>query len=213
MKKEPLMKIDLQFFAEPDPEPEPDNDKQDPKDDSITMTQSELDAEINKANQKAIDNAKKGMVSEDYMQQQIQDAIKKAEDDSELTDKEKEQKRKDEKTKELEDKIAEYQRKEKVDEQIKEAKSTLDDKGITEFEPLLSQIITDDEEANQERIEAFAEGIQSRDESIKNDLQKQLGTRSILDGNSSTSATLGEQFAKQANQQQTQQANDPWKTN
>lgn len=213
MKKESLMKINLQFFAEPDPEPEPDNNDPDPKDDSITMTQSELDAEINKANQKAIDNAKKGMVSEDYMQKQIQDAIKKAEDDSKLTDKERKEKEKDEKTKELENKIAEYQRKEKVDEQIKEAQSTLDDKGITEFEPLLSQIISDDEEANQERIEAFAKGIQERDESIKNDLQKQLGTRSILDGNSSTSATLGEQFAKQANQQQTQQANDLWKIN
>lgn len=119
MKKDELLKMNLQFFAESpagDEPPADDNpgDGGEPPKGSVNsevnlpQTQAELDAAINKANQKAIENARKGMFTKEDVQAEIQKALKKEKDYGELSESERREKELEDKEKALEAKEAEF---------------------------------------------------------------------------------------------------------
>lgn len=110
-----LLKMKLQFFADPDGGD--DNTNPDGNDENhggdggsggseieLPKTQAELDAAINRANQKAIENARKGMFSQEDVQAEIQKALQKEKDYADLSEAERKQK-------EFDDQVAEFNKK------------------------------------------------------------------------------------------------------
>lgn len=119
MKKDELLKVNLQFFAEPPAGDEPPADDNpgdgggQPKGSAnsevnLPQTEAELDAAINKANQKAIENARKGLFTKDDLQAEVQKALQKEKDYGDLSESERKQKELDDKVKEFEAKEAEF---------------------------------------------------------------------------------------------------------
>lgn len=212
MNKEELLKMNLQYFAEEDSGQDEGGQEQDEggeEDLNLPKTQSELDALVNKANQTAIKNATKNMVPKEDLDTIIDEKLSEAEKLKNMTDEEKE----DHEVSKLQKKIEEYERKENIQEMSKVAQETLTEQGITEFNDFLGFVVTEEAETTKERVSAFAKAIEARDEKIKEEFQKQLGTRTVLEGNSTGKLSLGEQLAQQANEQVKQPDNDPWKTN
>lgn len=110
-----LLRMKLQFFADPDGGD--DNTNPDGNDENhggdggsggseieLPKTQAELDAAINRANQKAIENARKGMFSQEDVQAEIQKALQKEKDYADLSEAERKQK-------EFDDQVAEFNKK------------------------------------------------------------------------------------------------------
>jgi len=179
--------------------------------DKLPQSQSELDAIINKSNQAAIDNVKKDMYSKEDIENLLDEKMSEVEKLKNMSDDEKEEYEKDQ----LKEKIAEYERKETIREMSKTAQETLEEKGIAEFEEFIPYIVTEEAESTKERVNKFAEAMEKRDkeieEKIKKETQEQLGVRTILDGNNASTKSIGQQYAEQANEQNKQPDNDPWK--
>lgn len=123
-----LLKMHLQYFAEDGG----DGGEDDPKGGSagdgddknlegagveLPKTQAELDAAINKANQKAIKNATKGLLTEDDVEARIKAALKKEKDYSALSDDERKQKEWDDEKAKFEKEKADFAR-QKLEAQI-----------------------------------------------------------------------------------------------
>jgi hypothetical protein len=215
MKEKDLLKMNLQYFAEDpkggegdDPNNQKDeggegsNDKQpkdeQPKDDPVEFTEEQ---------QKALEN----IISDRLARQakKYEKEIDEAKEYEKLSDDEKVQAD----LKKLQEENEEYKRQENLREMSKVAQEKLEGEGVTEFGDLLEYVVADDAETTKERVDDLAKALKARDEKIKEELQKQLGTRTILGGNDTAGLSLGEQMAKEANQQNKPTDNDPWKIN
>lgn len=106
MKKDDLLKLDLQFFADGgDDEPPADDDQE-----NKTFTQSEVDSQISKAVDSAL--KKREAKHQEDLQKAIDDAIAEKERLSKLSEKERKDEELSQREKELADRLAEIERKE-----------------------------------------------------------------------------------------------------
>lgn len=163
--KNPLS-LDLQHFSsEDDPEPEDDLEDKDPEpeDDTKdkTFTQSEVDSQISKAVEKALNNRDK------EVEKRIEEERKEAERLAKLTEKEREKEELTQREKELEKRAAELERKEL----LSDAESTLRDKNLpTSFSEVL---LGDDAEKTLENINKFKESFDTAvSEAVKEKLRQ-----------------------------------------
>lgn len=172
IKNQP-MKLNLQFFAEPDePTDDPvDNlenkqgakNNDDPKDDK-TFTQSEVDSQISKAVEKAISNKRKEFEQE--KQQAIEDAKKDAAEYAKMTKAQQEEADYNKRLKELEERERELNMK-----QLKsEVESDLKEEGLpTEFAGTLINL------EDNEKIKEAITGIKKQfDEAVNNAVKEAL---------------------------------------
>ena len=148
MNKDKL-KMNLQYFAE-DSEAETDEDEKKEEESQLPTNQSELDALINKSNQKAIENAKKGLFTEEQVQEMVQEEMKKQKEYADLSEDERKQRElKEQKTK-LEEERAEFE----YEKLLTEVKSDLVDKGLpATFAEML--VIKGGNEKSFEMVKAF----------------------------------------------------------
>lgn len=115
-KSDKLLKMNLQYFADPDPtdppaDPNGGNDE-DPKDPDVELpsSQSELDSVVNKAVQKALENTRKEHEKE--LEKEREKARSDAENYAKMTEKEKEEAKLKERIEKLEAKERELNNKE-----------------------------------------------------------------------------------------------------
>lgn len=151
-----LLRMNLQMFAAddgggnggetPDPEVEETNEEES----SLPKDQSELDALINKSNQKAIENAKKGLFTEEQVQELVQAEMKKQKEYADLSEDEREQREFEEQKSKFEEQKAEFE----YDKLLTEVKSDLVDKGLpASFAEVLA--IKGDNEKSFEMVKNF----------------------------------------------------------
>lgn len=149
--------MNLQMFAKadetggetPDPETEVETEENEVET-QLPTNQSELDALINKANQKAIENAKKGLFTKEQVQQMVQDEISKEKEYADLSEDEREQREFKEQKSKFEEQKAEFE----YEKLLTEVKSDLVDKGLpTSFAEVLA--IKGDNEKSFEVVKNF----------------------------------------------------------
>lgn len=157
-----LLKMNLQMFAaddgggdggkEPDPK-EPENDKpnkSDKEETQLPTNQSELDAVINKSNQKAIENVQKDLYTKDQVQEIVQEEINKQKEYADLSEDERKQREFEDKRSEFEKQKAEFE----YNKLVTDVKSDLVDKGLpASFAEVLA--IKGDNEKSFEMVKAF----------------------------------------------------------
>ena len=151
-----LLLMNLQMFAADDgggnggenPEPEVDETKEDET--GLPTSQSELDALINKSNQKAIENAKKSLFTEEQVQELVQAEMKKQKEYAELSEDEREKREFEEQKTKFEEQLAEFE----YEKLLTEVKSDLVDKGLpASFAEVLA--IKGDNEKSFEMVKNF----------------------------------------------------------
>jgi|SRR5699024_4706836 len=149
MTKDELLKLNLQFFSEEGEEGEVDGDEKEGQEehDDTTFTRSDVDREISKAVQSALD--KRDKKHQEEMQRAIEDAIAEKERLSKLSEKERQEEQLTQREKEIAEREAEIARKElKAD-----AIADLNDKGLpSEFADIL---LGEDAESTLENINTF----------------------------------------------------------
>lgn len=161
--------LNLQFFSEPpgdgeelppEGEDNPEDREETPTDDK-TFTQSEVDSQISKAVEKALNNRDK------EVEKRIKEERKEAERLAKLTEKDREKEELTQREKELEKRAAELERKEL----LSDAESTLRDKNLpTSFSEVL---LGDDAEKTLENINKFKETFDSAvNEAVKEKLRQ-----------------------------------------
>lgn len=130
--------------------PEPEVDETNEEESSLPKDQSELDALINKSNQTAIANAKKGLFTKEDLEQAIQDELKKQKEYADLSEDEKEQREFEEQKSKFEEQRAEFE----YEKLLTEVKSDLVDKGLpASFAEVLA--IKGDNEKSFEMVKNF----------------------------------------------------------
>ena len=146
-----LLKMNLQYFAEEDDhEEENQEDKNNEEESQLPTNQSELDALINKANQKAIENAKKDLFTKEDLDKAIQDELKKQKEYADLSEDEREQREFEEQKTKFEEQKAEFE----YEKLLTEVKADLVDKGLpASFAEVLS--IKGDNEKSFEMVKNF----------------------------------------------------------
>ena len=151
MKKDDLLKLNIQFFAEESEETEVDEEESADVEETKTFTKSEVDSQISKAVDSALKNREKKHQEE--LDKAIQDAIAENERLSKLSEKERKDEELTKREQEIADRLAEIERKElKAD-----AVSDLTDKGLpVEFADFL---LSDNAENTLTNINAFKEAF------------------------------------------------------
>lgn len=175
MTKDELLKLNLQFFSEEgDPEEKEggvdDGGKEDGEDET-TFTRSDVDREISKAVQSALD--KRDKKHQEEMQKAIDDAIAEKERLSKLSEKERQEEQLTQREKEIAEREAEIVRKElKAD-----AIADLSDKGLpSEFADIL---LGEDAESTLENINTFKTTF---DEAVNAAVKERLRQETPRDG-------------------------------
>lgn len=149
--------MNLQMFAADDgggnggetPDPEVNETIED-EESLLPKDQSELDALINKSNQKAIENAKKGLFTEEQVQEMVQNEISKQKEYADLSEDEREQREFEEQKSKFEEQRAEFE----YEKLLTEVKSDLVDKGLpASFAEVLA--IKGDNEKSFEMVKNF----------------------------------------------------------
>lgn len=217
-----LLRMKLQFFAEPEggddgsvnPEDvNPDDiegDKKNDSESSKSFTQEELDNIVQREKAKAKTQAEKEYQSkvEAAAQAKIDEAEKlKNMNEDERTQHEKEK---------LENELSELRRDKSLREMGEEATAMLNDKNIKVDKDVLAFVVNEDAEITSQNVEKFAAIIDAQRELIRQEFNKKLGGRVPLDG-TQPPETLSEaaKLAKERNERNKSKpdAYNPWKTN
>lgn len=206
--------MNLQYFAEQDQEDnsanqETNNEEDDSQEEqqennqenNLPQTQSELDSLINKANQRAIENAKKDMYSKDDVQQMIDEAIQNQKDYEGLSEEDKDKKKLEDDRKKLEQDRQAFE-KERLTAQIK---ADLADKGLPtvvdidgedyDFAQLFAGVKDNQEAFNS--VSAFHKAFNEAVAKQRKEGMKQR-TPGLPTKNNQTTESLGAQLAKQS---------------
>lgn len=212
MDKKNKLKMNLQYFAENDNqenEQEANSNQEDNtgneeghnEQSTLPQTQAELDALINKANQKAIRNAKKDLYSEDDLEVKIQEALKKQKEYEELSDDQRKEKEFEDKRKAFETERAEFE-KEKL---VTQVKSDLIDKGLPTSIELddgktfnFAELFVGDKANSEEALAAVTAFETAFNQALAKELKDQIkqSTPGISIGSTSKRESLGSQLAK-----------------
>lgn len=197
MKLEELLKMDLQYFAEED-EHDEENNKQEENDEEndeeeieLPKNQSELDALINKANQKAIRNATKGLLTPEEAQQMVRDEIDKEKEYSELSEEERKQREFEDERKKFEDERKKFE----YDKLIIDVKSDLVERGLPATLAEMLAVQGDKEKSLEAVVEFEKTFKQALAEERKKDYQQHVPGSGSGGGNNngkSLGAKLGE---------------------
>lgn len=141
------LKMNLQYFAE---DVEEESTEEEETEITLPTNQSELDALINKSNQKAIENAKKGLFTEEQVQEMVQNEISKQKEYADLSEDEREKREFEEEKTAFEEQRIEFEH-EKL---LTEVKADLVDKGLpASFAEVLA--IKGDNEKSFEMVKTF----------------------------------------------------------
>lgn len=172
-----LLMMNLQMFAKadetgggtPDPETEIETEENEGET-QLPTNQSELDALINKANQKAIENAKKGLFTKEQVQQMVQDEISKEKEYADLSEDERKQREFEEQKSEFEKQKAEFE----YDKLITDVKADLVERGLpTNFAETLA--VKGDKEQSLSAVVEFEKAFkQALAEERKNDYKQNI---------------------------------------
>lgn len=186
--------MNLQMFAKADetggtpPDPEVDETNEDETE--LPTSQSELDALINKANQKAIENAKKGLFTKEQVQQMVQDEISKEKEYADLSEDERKKREFEEEKSEFEKQKAEFE----YDKLITDVKADLVERGLpTNFAETLA--VKGDKEQSLSAVVEFEKAFkQALAEERKNDYKQNIPGSG--GGTGSESKSLGAELGK-----------------
>lgn len=212
MDKKNKLKMNLQYFAENDNQENGQEAKGNQKDNTgneedhneqstLPQTQAELDALINKANQKAIRNAKKDLYSKDDLEVKIQEALKKQKEYEELSDDQRKEKEFEDKLKAFETERAEFE-KEKL---VTQVKSDLIDKGLPTSIELddgktfnFAELFVGDKANSEEALAAVTAFETAFNQALAKELKEQIkqSTPGSSFGSTSKRESLGSQLAK-----------------
>lgn len=212
MDKKNKLKMNLQYFAENDNQENRQEAKGNQKDNTgneedhneqstLPQTQAELDALINKANQKAIRNAKKDLYSKDDLEVKIQEALKKQKEYEELSDDQRKEKEFEDKLKAFETERAEFE-KEKL---VTQVKSDLIDKGLPTSIELddgktfnFAELFVGDKANSEEALAAVTAFETAFNQALAKELKEQIkqSTPGSSFGSTSKRESLGSQLAK-----------------
>ena len=166
MNEEELLKMDLQYFAEPAPQDDPADEKppvDDPKDDDPeggedepTVTVAEMKRRIKKEQEKA--------------QEEIEKAKSEAEKLAKMNADDKERYEREQ----LEERLAEYERKDQFYSLSKEASKMLAEHDIHADDDVLQFVVGDDADATKASVNAFVELVNAK---VEQGVQKALSGR------------------------------------
>lgn len=212
MDKKNKLKMNLQYFAENDNQESGQEAKGNQNDNTgneedhneqstLPQTQAELDAMINKANQKAIRNAKKDLYSKDDLEVKIQEALKKQKEYEELSDDQRKEKEFEDKLKAFETERAEFE-KEKL---VTQVKSDLIDKGLPTSIELddgktfnFAELFVGDKANSEEALAAVTAFETAFNQALAKELKEQIkqSTPGSSFGSTSKRESLGSKLAK-----------------
>lgn len=212
MDKKNKLKMNLQYFAENDNQEsgqevngnqkdKTGNEEDHNEQSALPQTQSELDTLINKANQKAIRNAKKDLYSKDDLEAKIQEALKKQKEYEELSDDQKKEKEFEDKVKAFKTEKAEFE-KEKL---VTQVKSDLIDKGLPTSIELddgkafnFAELFVGDKANSEEALAAVTAFETAFNQALAKELKEQIkqSTPGSSFGSTSKRESLGSQLAK-----------------
>lgn len=196
-----LMKMKLQMFADggegdEDPDDEnPDGDDNpgdtDLSDEGLPKTKSELDALINKANQKALDNQRKKLYDDEQLQKAVQAALQKEKDYSKLSEDERKQKEFEEQQEKFKQERAEFE----YQKLVTDVKGDLVERGLpTTFAETLA--VEGDTEKSLEAVKEFEKAFK---EAVAAEVKKSLKQPTPgVGSNGGTKQSLGERLAKKS---------------